>query len=102
MCHRWTICLLLQLLIASLVVQGLDNDEEVEEEDIVNIEDKWKEYRNLVKGGFFVNDSMIVMTDVGDLPIEIAENSTKDIEDRKVKDKSDALKVSIQRVLCDL
>ena len=35
-------------------------------QDIVQIEDRWKEYRNIVRGGFFFNDSVIVMADYND------------------------------------
>ena len=31
--------------------------------DVVTIEDRWKAYRNLVRGGFFFNDSLIVLAD---------------------------------------
>ena len=35
-------------------------------QDILRMQDRWKEYRNIVRGGFFFNDSIIVMTDYSD------------------------------------
>ena len=35
-------------------------------EDIIKIQDRWKEYRNIVRGGFFFNDSVIVMAEYND------------------------------------
>ena len=35
-------------------------------QDILKMQDRWKEYRNIVRGGFFFNDSVIVMTDYND------------------------------------
>ena len=32
-------------------------------QDILKMQDRWKEYRNIVRGGFFFNDSVIVMAD---------------------------------------
>ena len=33
---------------------------------VVNIENKWRQYRNIVRGGFFFNDSVIVLADYTD------------------------------------
>ena len=35
-------------------------------QDILKMQDRWKEYRNIVRGGFFFNDSVIVMADYSD------------------------------------
>jgi len=35
-------------------------------QDILRMQDRWKEYRNIVRGGFFFNDSIIVMADYSD------------------------------------
>ena len=35
-------------------------------QDILKIEDRWKEYRNIVRGGFFFNDTVKVMSDYSD------------------------------------
>jgi len=35
-------------------------------QDIIRMQDRWKEYRNIVRGGFFFNDSVIVMADYSD------------------------------------
>jgi hypothetical protein len=32
-------------------------------QDVDTIEDRWKAYRNIVRGGFFFNDSVIVLAD---------------------------------------
>ena len=35
-------------------------------QDILKMQDRWKEYRNIVRGGFFFNDTVIVMADYSD------------------------------------
>ena len=35
-------------------------------QDILRMQDRWKEYRNIVDGGFFFNDSVIVLADYSD------------------------------------
>ena len=35
-------------------------------QDVDRVEDKWRAYRNIVKGGFFFNDSVIVLADYSD------------------------------------
>ena len=35
-------------------------------QDILRMQDRWKEYRNIVKEGFFFNDSVIVMAEYSD------------------------------------
>ena len=35
-------------------------------QDILRMQDRWKEYRNIVRGGFFFNDSVIVMAEYND------------------------------------
>ena len=34
--------------------------------EIISIENKWRQYRNIVRGGFFFNDSVIVLADYHD------------------------------------
>ena len=35
-------------------------------QDIIRMQDRWKEYRNIVRGGFFFNDSVIALADYSD------------------------------------
>ena len=80
-------------------------------QDIIRMQDKWKEYRNIVRGGFFFNDSVIVMADYSDdetdsdkdlvnidesVPeISRGREDTKNVNDIQgdVKDSQDMLKV---------
>ena len=49
-------------------------------QDILKIEDRWKEYRNIVRGGFFFNDSVIVMADYSDDERETEEMEISEAE----------------------
>ena len=51
-------------ILVILVVEGGTNTSGgniPDHEDILNMQDRLKEYRNIVRGGFFFNDSVIVM-----------------------------------------
>ena len=49
-------------------------------EDILNMQDRLKEYRNIVRGGFFFNDSVIVMADYSDDDRDFEEGQPKEIK----------------------
>ena len=55
-------------------------------QDILRMQDRWKEYRNIVRGGFFFNDSVIALADYGD--------DDKDIEEQVKGDESEIRYVS--------
>ena len=47
------------------------------------MQDTWKEYRNIVRGGFFFNDSVIVLADYSDADKDIEEQNTNSLSDIK-------------------
>ena len=56
-------------ILVILVVEGGANTsggDIPDHQDILKLQDRWKEYRNIVRGGFFFNDSVIVMSDYND------------------------------------
>ena len=56
------------VIILLLVEGGTDTSggDLPDHQDIIRMQDRWKEYRNIVRGGFFFNDSVIVMADYSD------------------------------------
>ena len=62
-----------------------------EHKDIDRVEDKWRAYRNIVKGGFLFNDSVIVLADYSDDENDIEEHllTNGDKEDSQTKANND-------------
>ena len=48
------------------------------EQDIAQVHRAWSHYRNMVDGGFFFNDSLIVLADYGE-----EETNTEDVSDQQ-------------------
>ena len=63
----WKHVILLLLLEGGANTSGGDIPDH---QDILRMQDRWKEYRNIVRGGFFFNDSIIVMADYSDAEID--------------------------------
>ena len=53
--------------------------------EVVNIENKWRQYRNIVRGGFFFNDSVIVLADYTDDEDTMISNSQLALDNKDVK-----------------
>ena len=49
-------------------------------QDILKMQDRWKEYRNIVRGGFFFNDTVIVMADYSDNDRDFEDGHTEESE----------------------
>ena len=62
-------------------------------EDILKMQDRWKEYRNIVRGGFFFNDTVIVMADYSDDDIDFEHGKTEEseIEEAEFLEKTELL-----------
>jgi len=55
-----------QLIVLLLALHAGARDD-IHSEETFRIEERWKEYRNIVKDGFFLNDSMIVLAEYEDV-----------------------------------
>ena len=60
-----SIKMLSRVIILSLAVTVITDDasEDYNEKYIENVQNQWKQYRNLVKDGFLYNDSFVVISD---------------------------------------
>ena len=58
-------------------------------QDILRMQDRWKEYRNIVRGGFFFNDSVIALADYSDNDNDIDEQVM--IDESEIRDVSEYL-----------
>ena len=70
-------------ILVILVVEGGANTsggDIPDHQDILKLQDRWKEYRNIVRGGFFFNDSLIVMADYSDDDRDFEEGQPKEIK----------------------
>ena len=68
------------LIVLLLALHACARDN-IHSEETFRIEERWKEYRNIVKDGFFLNDSMIVLAeyeDVNDKSNEIDQVAQED------------------------
>jgi hypothetical protein len=47
-------------------------------QDVDRVEDMWKAYRNIIRGGFFFNDSVIVIADDNNVEEHLITNGNKE------------------------
>ena len=82
------------MLLVILLLQEGGTGTIPDHQDILRIEDRWKEYRNIGSEGYFYNDSVIAVPDYSDVDKEnnIDENRLNSNVSKTIKSESEDMK----------